>query len=75
MTGSLDVICDSPFTVIDMIADCGGSNPEVACACCERCCQDGINCHQDDGFLSNYASQWQQNYRRFDYQVLESASG
>ena len=42
ITGSLDTLfCPgASASLVELVADCGGSLPEVTCSCCTDCCED-----------------------------------
>lgn len=49
LDGSLNMICERPADVRKpiMVADCGGTKPEVMCDCCTKCCSGNEPCNDD----------------------------
>ena len=49
LSGSLDSFC-SVAESATVFSDCGGTDKEVTCECCDQCCQDDVDCHDMDLF-------------------------
>lgn len=45
LVGSIDFLCNNQIS--NMRADCHGTKAEIACRCCQVCCNPGGDCYQD----------------------------
>jgi len=68
LSGQADPVCLNRPN-LQVVADCGGFNPEVVCSCCARCCVDGVTCH-DETLLADSDPVWEVGYRRYAYDFL-----
>jgi Leucine-rich repeat (LRR) protein len=68
LSGTMDPICNDVANLMASSADCGKTNStEVICSCCNVCCVDTDKGCNSREYLSEYAPEWEDGYKRRFY--------
>lgn len=67
LTGFFDPICEISSLEV-AYSDCNSTT----CDCCEKCCEDAVDCH-DYNQVAQMDPSWERNYRRafFDFSLTK----
>ncbi|GKY93339.1 hypothetical protein MPSEU_000301500 [Mayamaea pseudoterrestris] len=84
ISGSLEPICNLPslnkpansgkLTRDYVVADCGGSSPNVACACCTLCCSDADPFCNMNVRVPSVNPEWEDSFMRVEYNFGTNAT-